>query len=399
MPTLQQSMTQITTPTPSLWPHRFAVLLTCATFPLIWVGGLVTTYDAGMAVPDWPTTYGYNLFLYPWQTWLLGPWELFIEHGHRLLGATVGMLTIALAVVVWARDPRRWMRWMVLAALAGVVLQGVLGGLRVRLDARLLAQIHGCVGPAFFALAAALAVVTSRRWRVGWAMPTDDAKMVGNAHPTSTLHRLATTTAAIAYVQLLLGSQLRHVQVTADGTVFRIAVWFHLLVAFTLAVHVIMLQVRVWREAAGNTWLRRPASLLLGLIGAQLALGCGAWVVNYGWPAWLGDYSWTASYVVRRESFWQATVTTAHVATGSLILAVAVVMALRAWNEASRRPESTRRQASGSESGSAQRRSRHFAFCILRFAFCISWRQSGCQLKMQNAKRKTQIGKPAEVLA
>ena len=64
----------------------------CATFPLIWVGGLVTTYDAGMAVPDWPNTYGYNLFLYPWQTWLSGPWDLFIEHGHRLLGALVGMI-------------------------------------------------------------------------------------------------------------------------------------------------------------------------------------------------------------------------------------------------------------------------------------------------------------------
>ena len=62
------------------------MVLVCATFPLIWVGGLVTTYEAGMAVPDWPTTYGYNLFLYPWQTWMLGPWDLFIEHGHRLAG-------------------------------------------------------------------------------------------------------------------------------------------------------------------------------------------------------------------------------------------------------------------------------------------------------------------------
>ena len=75
----------------SPWPHRLAVLLVCATFPLIWVGGLVTTYDAGMAVPDWPTTYGYNLFLYPWQTWLAGPWDLFIEHGHRLLGSLGGL--------------------------------------------------------------------------------------------------------------------------------------------------------------------------------------------------------------------------------------------------------------------------------------------------------------------
>ena len=92
---------RIATRSPSPWPHRWAVALACATFPLVWVGGLVTTTDAGMAVPDWPNTYGYNLFLYPWQTWLAGPWDIFVEHGHRLLGATVGMMTIGLLAVLW----------------------------------------------------------------------------------------------------------------------------------------------------------------------------------------------------------------------------------------------------------------------------------------------------------
>ena len=331
VPPYTKFMSNTTKPTPSHWPHRLAVLLACATFPLIWVGGLVTTYDAGMAVPDWPTTYGYNLFLYPWQTWLGGPWDLFIEHGHRLLGAVVGILTIGLAISIWASDARRSIRWLAVAAIVGVIFQGVLGGLRVRLDARLFAQIHGCVGPAFFALTAALAAMTSRRWNVGWASPTNGMTMVGGAHPTPTLPRLATATAAIAYVQILLGSQLRHVQVTADVTVFRIAVWFHLLVAAALTGHVVVLAVRAKTEATGNTWLRRPAHLLLVLVALQLALGCGAWVVNYGWPAWLAEYSWAAGYVVRRESIMQATVTTAHVATGSLILAVAVVLALRTW--------------------------------------------------------------------
>src|SRR5436190_14526246 len=102
----------------SRWPHRLAVLLVCATFPLIWVGGLVTTYDAGMAVPDWPGTYGYNLFLYPFSTWWSGPWDLFVEHGHRLLGAIAGMLTIGFVIAVWLGDSRRWMRDAALAALA-----------------------------------------------------------------------------------------------------------------------------------------------------------------------------------------------------------------------------------------------------------------------------------------
>src|SRR3954447_19905050 len=119
-----------------------AVLLCCATFPLIWVGGLVTTYKAGMAVPDWPTTYGYNLFLYPWTTWVYGPWDLFIEHGHRLLGATVGMMTIALVAAVWLADRRRWVRVLSLLALAAVIVQGGLGGLRVIEDQVLLAKIH-----------------------------------------------------------------------------------------------------------------------------------------------------------------------------------------------------------------------------------------------------------------
>ena len=100
-PVFISTMTSASQVARSPWPHRWAVVLACATFPLVWVGGLVTTTDAGMAVPDWPNTYGYNLFLYPWTTWLSGPWDLFVEHGHRLLGATVGMLTIGLLISLW----------------------------------------------------------------------------------------------------------------------------------------------------------------------------------------------------------------------------------------------------------------------------------------------------------
>jgi hypothetical protein len=120
-------------------------------------------------------------------------------------------------------------------------------------------------------------------------------------------------------------------------------------------------------------------------------------VVNYGWPAWLAEYSWTAGYIVRRESMTQATVTTAHVATGSLILAVAVVLALRAWKVKAFGPsDGTRHQASASKaSDAAMRRSlgeANFAFCILRFAFCISRDARLDECKMQNAKRKMKNG-------
>ena len=159
-----------TPPYPSRWPHRLAVLLVCATFPLIWVGGLVTTYDAGMAVPDWPTTYGYNLFLYPWQAWVGGPWDLFIEHGHRLLGAFVGFVTLVMAAVVWRCDSRHWVRWFAVVCVVGVIAQGVLGGMRVLLDERQLAMIHGCTGPLFFCLGVTKATITSRRW---WTAPSE----------------------------------------------------------------------------------------------------------------------------------------------------------------------------------------------------------------------------------
>ena len=100
-------------------------------FPLIWVGGLVTTYDAGMAVPDWPGTYGYNMFLYPVETWMFGPFDLFVEHGHRLLGSLAGFVAIILLVVTIRKEPRGWVCWMSLGLLLLVIIQGLLGGMRV----------------------------------------------------------------------------------------------------------------------------------------------------------------------------------------------------------------------------------------------------------------------------
>ncbi|MBI2824854.1 MAG: COX15/CtaA family protein [Planctomycetia bacterium] len=324
--------------TDSPWPHRAAVLLVCATFPLIWVGGLVTTYNAGMAVPDWPTTFGYNLFLYPWQTWIAGPWDLFIEHGHRLFGAAVGVLTIALVAAAFRYDRRPWFRAMTLVAVALVIFQGVLGGLRVRLDQRLLAQLHGCTGPAFFALTVALAVWTSRRWRDG----VDHSPAAAGDRSAARFQRLAWLTTALACVQLVLGSQLRHVRVEVDASVFRAAVWLHLFMAAALTIHVALVAARSLRFWNTAGWLARPAVCLGALLLVQLGLGGGAWVVNYGWPAgWFGQQAWAQGFVVAQESSTQAIVTTAHVATGSLILATALLVALRSMLLPASRPLGT----------------------------------------------------------
>lgn len=321
----------------SPWPHRLAVVLVCAVFPLIWVGGLVTTYGAGMAVPDWPSTYGYNLFLYPWQTWIYGPWALFIEHGHRLLGAMSGLLTIALVVAVWRCDRRGWVRALSVVALLAVIGQGVLGGLRVLMDERLLAKIHACTGPAFFALCVALAVVTSHRWKHGPARrPLREA---------GSLQSLAAVTTLLAYFQLVLGAQLRHLSVDGDTRRFQAFVFFHLFLAAVLTLHIALLSTRAWRLRRDEPWLKWPGVALAVLIVVQLCLGAGTWVTNYGFPAFVAEEAWTAGYTVVAHSPLQTRVTTAHVAVGSLILVVALMLTLRSGRALApqRRAESPRR--------------------------------------------------------
>jgi cytochrome c oxidase assembly protein subunit 15 len=314
----------------SPWPHRWAVVLACATFPLIWVGGLVTTTDAGMAVPDWPTTYGYNLFLYPWSEWFFGPWNLFIEHGHRLLGALVGLFTIGLLWVLWRNESRRWVQAFGLVLLVGVIVQGVLGGLRVRMDEVALAMVHGCTGPLFFTLCAAMSVVTSLRWREqhrrGGSLEADSARRI---------LPLAAATALVAYLQLVVGAQLRHVPVTAEPDVFRSAVHLHLTLAAVVLVHVGWLAIATCRGER-DTWLTRPVLGLLGLVVLQLCLGAATWLVKFGPPLWLREAAGEWDYVVPAASRLQAIIVTGHVATGSLVVALAAVACLRHGRAGSR---------------------------------------------------------------
>jgi heme a synthase len=302
----------------SPWPHRVAVVLCCATFPLIWIGGLVTTHDAGMAVPDWPNTYGYNLFLYPYSEWFAAPWDLFIEHGHRLLAAAVGLLTIALVIVVWRKDDRRWMLGAAVVALALVIAQGVLGGLRVLFDARTLAMIHGCVGPLFFTYCVLLATLTSQRWR--------EASTSGRVQASQAATAIAI--ALLAYAQLVLGAQLRHAGESLSPATFRTFVVFHLVVAGMLVFAISTLAVM---HRASPSWLRRPSWGLVAVVVMQVLLGAAAWVVNYGWPVWFENSSVAAAFTVQAKGQLQADVTTAHVAIGSMILAVGAMIALRSW--------------------------------------------------------------------
>jgi len=304
----------------SPWPHRLAVVLACATFPLLWVGGLVTTTDAGMAVPDWPSTYGYNLFLYPWQSWLAGPWDLFVEHGHRLLASSVGMLSIALVVVLWRSEPRTWVRRLGFAALALVIFQGVLGGMRVLLDERTLAMFHGCTGPLFFSVAVALAVVTSSNWL------STDAPLAG-PH-SGQVRRLAVVTAILFYLQLVFGAVLRHMPIESQPATFALAVRFHLLLAGVLVLHVAMSTWLVIRHCRQNRPLLRLTLSLVGLLAVQLLLGASTWVLKFSVPDWAAGWLPWNDFANTAGGWLSTHIITGHVAVGSLLLGTSVATAL-----------------------------------------------------------------------
>jgi heme a synthase len=184
----------------SKWLHRFALFTTIATLILICSGGMVTSKGVGLAVPDWPTTFGYNMFLFPVSKWVGG---IFFEHTHRLIASTVGFLTIILAVWIWRADPRRWLRNLGLAALGAVILQGVLGGLRVTLLKDEIGIFHACLAQAYLGMLVVITLATSRLWcRIGITRSSSSA--------VRTLARVAICTTIVIYLQLALGATMRH---------------------------------------------------------------------------------------------------------------------------------------------------------------------------------------------
>src|SRR5215475_3623620 len=241
----------------SLWPHRLAVVLACATFPLLFIGGLVTGKGAGLAVPDWPTTFGYNMFLYPWSK-MVG--NIFYEHSHRLVASAVGLLTIALTVAFWLRERRNWLRWLGIAALLLVILQGVIGGLRVVLLENTLAILHAAFAQAFFALTVSLAVFTSADWSVE---PQDKPIADGGR-----LGRLCAVTTGLIYLQAIFGAMLRHTGERIDA---------HLFFAALVVLHVVFVLVRIMKFHGNLSKLTRPAYVLGASLLVQLMLGAGSY--------------------------------------------------------------------------------------------------------------------------
>jgi cytochrome c oxidase assembly protein subunit 15 len=296
-----------------------------------------------MAFKDWLTSDGVFMPFYPW---LSSAGDKFIEHGHRLLGMLAGVLTIALLISLYLAEPRHWMRMFGVALLLGVILQGVLGGMRVVLDERVLALVHGCTGPLFFAAAAGMIAVTGRRWRdqrpvdqvVGGVSDADFAQRwkalsASETPPTkeikydSGLLRLAILTAILAYLQLVVGAVVRHTPLMlteAAAGIFQIAVYFHVILAVAVTLHVLLLAHKCY-------WGRvsRAISVNLALlIGVQLLLGVSTWMLKYGMPGWATGFIGETGHFNRASGTASAAIVTAHGAVGSLIVALCVVLAL-----------------------------------------------------------------------
>jgi cytochrome c oxidase assembly protein subunit 15 len=319
-------------------PHRVAVLLTIIVFPLIWFGGLVTSWDAGMAVPDWPGTFGYNMFAYPISTWFFGPWDLFVEHGHRLLASISGLIAIALMWFTFRRDSRSWVRWYSVALFLLVGFQGLLGGIRVLsakgklgdfdffFSDRTMAKIHGCVGPAFFLAVVGFCVVTSRWWfeQESFRETGKSSRSFTSTWPTLML--------VAAYCQLVVGAFLRHISEMASPQEYQGLIVLHVLIATGLVVGTFVQAIAVARAkrrepaSRGLVWSIR---FLMLTILVQFSLGFGTWVVKFGWPIWFADMAFAAKFVVPEKSMFQMNLVTAHVAVGSLILALWTVQVFR----------------------------------------------------------------------
>jgi cytochrome c oxidase assembly protein subunit 15 len=277
-----------------------------------------------MAVPDWPSTYGYNLFLYPWETWFFGPWKLFVEHGHRLLGSFVGLVAIALlAIAIRTRAPRGYVVGAA-AMLVFVCLQGLLGGARVLLesngilDGRSIALLHGVTGPAFFTYA----VLYTAACHPSFLRSVEPRIQRLGAVKTGSL-----VLAILSMIQLVLGANLRHVPDAAEPNFFKIITLLHLVFAAALLVQTLILSSRILGDAAIRKEFASTGTLLLLLLVVQIGLGVGTWVLKYGYPPNLPFAAYFAQLTIEHRSLAQILTVTAHVANGSLVLALSARLA------------------------------------------------------------------------
>jgi cytochrome c oxidase assembly protein subunit 15 len=307
------------------WLRRFAWLLAGLTLFLICSGGMVTSKGVGLAVPDWPTTFGYNMFLFPVSRWVGG---IFFEHTHRLIASTVGFLTIILAVWLWRADARQWLRRLGLVALGAVVLQGVLGGLRVTMLKDEIGIFHACLAQAFFGLLVFIALACSNAWTASAADRIRSAPV-----------RLAITATMLIYLQLALGATMRHQH--RDLSILDFPTAYGEIIPDVSAVK--LASINDWRAAralsevtAGQIWLQMAHRFVALLIAAAViafwfvvrrahaSRGGALYTLS---TAWLGLL--ICQITLGAWTIWSnkaADVATTHVAVGATMLGLGVAI-------------------------------------------------------------------------
>ncbi|HEY1066953.1 MAG TPA: COX15/CtaA family protein [Pirellulales bacterium] len=283
--------------------HSVWVLLGC-TLVLIGVGAVVTTLKAGMAVPDWPTTFEHNMFTYPLDRWLFNRDNVpvLVEHSHRLLGSLVGMVTIVVVGLFAWFEKRPAVRWWATLVLVLVVTQGFLGGFRVLLKDQQLAMIHACLAQLFFISGVALSVVSSRRWIAG-VKPNEP-------HPTA-LPYAALGVTGLTYVQIVLGAIVRHFPSAH-------AVIAHVVGAGIVTLACVALVTVVLTKYGKASGLRGLAVSLIVVVLLQVTIGVAAYVARYGAPG----------YTVELYGPAHLHSTVAHLLVGSALLGVCTAMTL-----------------------------------------------------------------------
>ena len=285
--------------------NRFAILVACATFFLIIAGALVTSNDAGLATSDWPLSNG--------QVFPKMVGNLFWEHGHRMVATTVGMLTIALLIYILAVEKRSWVRKLGFIALLGVIAQGLLGGLTVKLMLPLaVSAAHATLAQLFFCTTVSLAVFTSRSW-----IQARSLEEINNDNGGPPLRYLCTAALVTIFLQLILGATLRH-SATWDRPLPVDLVLTHIAGAFAVAITLGIAAITTLRRYKGQTFLTRPAMIAVTLLVVQLFLGLAAYLVRMASP---NDPQPLNPMI---------SITVAHVACGALVFATTIVLTLRA---------------------------------------------------------------------
>jgi cytochrome c oxidase assembly protein subunit 15 len=273
--------------------HGFAVFVACATFLLIIAGALVTSNDAGLSIPDWPTSF--HTFKIPTLTG-----GIRYEWSHRAIAGSTICLTVSIAIWTWIADRRRWMKWLGVAALSTILAQAVLGGLTVLLlQPPWVSSAHAAVGQTFFCIAVCIAMFTGRRW-------VEDEPRVEYDLRRPSLLTLAGLSIFMLYVQLILGAMFRH---------HGMSWWPHVLNAALVSVILAWTSIRALSQYSNIDAIRRPATTLLSLLIAQLCLGFTAFITRVAW-----------GHEAVQPGLPMVVSTVAHVAVGALLLATSIVL-------------------------------------------------------------------------